>query len=339
MKAIIAVSLALAIFAVIFPLISALSAPMLPDQEMAASDNADGTGDLYYSPSGSASADSDLKITLLDDGKIVDMTMDEYLRGAVAAEMPAAFQEEALKAQAVAIRTYTMRQLSSPSSAHPSASVCSDSSCCMAWKSDACLKEKWGNNYDTYLSKISNAVQETDGQYLAYDGQPALAAFHSSSAGKTENSGDVWSTDVPYLVSVDSPETESDVPNYESSVTVSASDFSETILAEYPDANFSGDVSSWVQNITYTASGRIATVKLGGVAVKGTVLRSLFSLRSTAGNITAGPDSVTMTSTGYGHGVGMSQYGANVMAKNGDAYTNILAWYYPGTELVSPQSN
>ena len=336
LKAIISLSLILAIFAVIFPLVTALGAPIFSEPMLSDTSENIGSGDLYYSSDSDASSDASRLITLLDSGTTMEMTMSEYLRGAVAAEMPASFDSEALKAQAVAIRTYAVRLLDAPSSAHPDASVCSDSSCCMAWKPDSYLREKWGGDYEEYISKITAAVEATDGQYLTFNGEPALAAFHSSSMGKTENSGDVWSSDLPYLVSVDSPETAEDVPNFESSVTVSAADFSAAISAAHPEADLSGDPVSWIGQIARTSSGRIAAVSIGGVDIEGTELRSIFSLRSTAASISAADNAITMTSKGYGHGVGMSQYGANIMAESGDTYEDILAWYYPGTVLATP---
>lgn len=333
LKAVFLPSLALTILALLFSVLYAVKAPLFPEDPPNSELNEENTGSLYYSPAAPLS-DEKQKILLRNGDETLELTMSDYLCGAVAAEMPASFDPEALKAQAVAIRTYAMHLLKSPSSAHPDVSVCSDPSCCMAWKPDTYLREKWGSDYEAFSAKIADAVKKTDGQYLTYDGAPALAAFHSSSSGKTESCGEVWDSEMPYLVSVESPETAADVPNFESSVTLSAEEFSSVIQKAHPEAELSGDVSSWIGNITSTASGRIASVMIGGAEIKGTELRSLFSLRSTAVSISAENDAVTLTSAGYGHGVGMSQYGANVMAKRGDTYEEILAWYYPGTELM-----
>lgn len=270
-------------------------------------------------------------INVLNGGDIVSMDMQEYLVGVVAAEMPASFQPEALKAQAVAARSYVM--YSSLGDKHGEAQVCTNFACCQAWHSDEALRQNWGADYEAYIQKIRDAVDATNGQYLSYEGQPAFAAFHSSSAGATEDCGQVWNSR-PYLVSVPSPETADNVPNYISNVECTALDFRDTLLYAHPEADFTGDESSWIGEMDIDASGRTAAVVLGGVSVKGTEIRQLFSLRSTAFTLEYSDGIFRFTVTGYGHGVGMSQYGANVMAENGEAYTNILAHYYPGTVLV-----
>ena len=271
-------------------------------------------------------------ISVLTDGGAVTMDMQEYLVGVVAAEMPASFQDEALKAQAVAARTYAM--YCAKGQKHGEAQVCTDYACCQAWQSDEALRQKWGGDYDTYSQKIRAAVEATAGQYLSYAGQPVFAAFHSSSAGATEDCGQVWNPS-PYLVSVSSPETAEDVPNYISTVECTPLDFRDTLLYAHPDADFTGEESGWIGEIRLDGSGRVASAVLGGVSMKGTELRQLFSLRSTAFQLEYTGESFRFTVTGYGHGVGMSQYGANVMAREGETYTGILAHYYPGTVLVS----
>lgn len=270
------------------------------------------------------------RISLLTGDGILEMDMQEYLIGVVAAEMPATFPDEALKAQAVAARTYAMNCAAGEK--HGDAQVCADYKCCQAWQNDAALREKWGADYDMYLEKISAAVAATAGQYLSYDGEAVFAAFHSSSAGATEASGSIWSTR-PYLISVSSPETEEDVPNFVSRVDCSELDFRDTLLSAHPEADFTGDASGWVGEISRDESGRVASVVLGGVSVAGTELRSLFSLRSTAFELEY-DGGFHFTVRGYGHGVGMSQYGAKVMAEDGADYRAILAHYYPGCELI-----
>ncbi len=278
-----------------------------------------------------AAAPAPDSIKVLTDDGIVTMDMQEYLVGVVAAEMPASFQSEALKAQAVAARTYAM--YCAAGEKHGEAQVCTDYTCCQAWHSDETLRQNWGENYDAYIQKIREAVEATAGQYLTYEGQPVFAAFHSSSAGATEDCGQVWNPS-PYLISVSSPETAEDVPNYVSLVECTPLDFRDTLLYAHPEADFTGDECSWIGEITLDPSGRVATVVLGGVSMEGTELRQLFSLRSTAFTLEYTGGIFRFAVTGYGHGVGMSQYGANVMAQQGETYTGILAHYYPGTVLV-----
>lgn len=276
------------------------------------------------------SADEKRRVTVLIGDKPYEMTVHDYLIKVVAAEMPVSFEPEALKAQAVAARTYLQRALASPK--HDDADICASSDCCQAYSTEKKLREKWGEDYEHYLEKITAAVEDTDGEYLSYEGKAALAAFHSSSAGVTENSGAIWN-ELPYLVSVSSPETAENVPNYISKLTLKDIDFRDTILYLKPEADMTGEAASWVSDIKRNDSGRVEKAVIGGVEFTGAELRKLFSLRSTAFELSHSDGQFTFTVTGYGHGVGMSQYGANAMAKNGSDYKEILAHYYPGTTL------
>lgn len=261
-------------------------------------------------------------VRLLRDGAVEELPLEEYLVGVVAAEMPADFEPEALMAQAVAARTYTL--YCAASRRHADADVCTDYTCCQAWKSG-----------DTADPRVRAAVEATRGEYLRYEGQAAFTAFHSSSAGFTEDCAAIWNG-APYLVSVSSPENADSVPNYVSHVESSPLDFRDTLLAVHPEADFTGAPETWIGELTRDASGRVAEAKLGGAAFSGVKLRELFSLRSTAFGLSYQDGLFHFTVVGFGHGVGMSQYGANVMAAQGSGYAEILAHYYPGTELVRP---
>ena len=279
-------------------------------------------------------ADADISFSALSDGEVIETTMADWLPGVVAGEMPASFEPEALKAQAVAARTYILHLMGTTKAAHPDAAVCNDPGCCKAHLTDEQLRTNWGESYDANMEKIRSAVTATDGQYLSWEGEPIEAVFHSSSAGMTEDAAAVWNAR-PYLVSVDSPETAEDVPNYVTSVTIATADFANTICAEYPDAQLTGEAAFWLGSTERDASGRVESVEIGGVSVPGTELRTLFDLRSTAFTLDYTDAGFLFTVTGYGHGVGMSQYGANVMAEDGSDYAEILAHYYPGTELTN----
>lgn len=268
----------------------------------------------------------------MEDGEVTEMTMSDYLWCVTAAEMPASFEAEALKAQVVTARTYTVWKMAVGEPNHPDADVCTDINCCQAFLSREQAAATWGESAAFYTEKISAAVSDTDGQIITYEGQPIQAVFFSSAAGRTEDAVAVWGNSVPYLVGVDSPEGD-DVPNYHTEVTLTAEEFRETFLASYPGADLSGSPSGWFRNATATASGRVASVDVGGVTVKGTELRSLFSLRSASFTVETGENSVTFQVTGYGHGVGMSQYGANALAQQGMTYEEILKWYYTGVEV------
>lgn len=277
-------------------------------------------------------AESVETITVLADGTPVEMDTTEYLTGVVAAEMPASFSAEALKAQAVAARTYAM--YCAAQQKHGAAQICMDSSCCQAYLGREAMRERWGGDFEEYYGKINSAVRATAGEYLAYGGAPVLAVFHSSSAGRTAASGSVWNA-VPYLLSVTSPESADTVPGYISSVELSPLDFRDTLLALCSEADFSGAEAGWIGECTRDESGRVESIRLGGAEFTGAELRSAFKLRSTAFELTYTGAAFLFTVTGYGHGVGMSQYGANVMAQQGSDYREILLHYYPGTELTA----
>ena len=306
-------------FAIIVPFVFAFSADISPN---------------LTAPPIAARNDSSVNVTVFDANGSFETDMFSYLTGVVAAEMPATFENEALRAQAVAARTYTLYKMTvSPSSNHKE-NVCTNSACCKAYISVDKMRENWGDKFDEYYNKIRSAVADTDGKCLVYDNEPILAVFHSSSAGKTENSGSVWLNNLPYLVSVDSPEGEADVPNFRQSVTYSYDEFKSTVLAAYGSAQFPDDRSAWITDIEKDDTGRIKSVKIGGAALSGTQLRSLFSLRSSNVTFELSDSGVTMTTLGYGHGVGMSQYGANALAKTGKTYEDILLTYYTGVAVA-----
>lgn len=277
--------------------------------------------------------DSELSFTVLTANGVETVTMSDWLPGVVAGEMPALFEEEALKAQAVAARTYIMYSMGREKPAHPEADVCDDPACCKAHSTDEALREKWGESYEENMARVLEAVRSTDGEYMSYGGEVIQAVFHSSSAGRTEDSAAIWQAE-PYLVSVESPETAEDVPNYVTSATVSPEDFRAAVLAVHPEAEFGEDPAFWLGAAVRDASGRVESVDIGGAQVPGTELRTLFQLRSTAFTLDYTAEGFLFTVTGYGHGVGMSQYGANVMAEDGADYEEILTHYYPGAELT-----
>ena len=279
-------------------------------------------------------ADSAVTIRVKVDGTVQEMNMDEYIQGVLRAEMPASFELEALKAQAVAARTETLYKVENgPVANHPDADICNDINCCQAFITAEQAEKNWGKNAEKYAAKIATAVRETDGMTILYQDQPILAAFFSSASGQTNASGDVWVNDLPYLQSVQSPEGESEVPNYYSVETFSAEEFKEIFLAEYPDADLSGAPEDWFGEEKRNDSDMVLTIDIGGIEVKGTKVRTLFSLRSASFTVSVEDGNVVFRVTGYGHGVGMSQYGANVMAKEGKNYIEILKWYYTGVTI------
>lgn len=269
------------------------------------------------------SVDAAAVIPVLRGDEVMTLSLQEYLRGVVAAEMPVTFGPEALKAQAVAARTYVLT-----ARRHDNAFVCTDSACCLAWCGEEALRAAWGDQYAKNLAAVEKAVAATDGEYLRYGGEPIQAVFHASSGGATEDSGAIWGA-LPYLQSVPTPETAQSVPGLVTTVTVPADIFAETLALES-----SGDPALWLQDLRKNDSGRVKGVLIAGKAFTGSAIRRAFGLRSTDFDLSWDGASFLFTVTGHGHGVGLSQYGAKLLAAEGWKYNDILAHYYPGTELV-----
>lgn len=282
----------------------------------------------------SVKSDAQCAIRVATEGdNVVEMTMKDYLWGVVAAEMPASFETEALKAQAVAARTFAYSRMAKTIANHPDADVCTDSACCQAYIDREAAAANWGDSAQANTDKIEQAVSDTDGLVILYGGKPIEAVFHSSSAGRTLDAVEVWGSTVPYLTSVESPEGE-EVPNYHSTAVFTPEEFQEKFLAQYPKADLSGKPSKWFGAVVKASNGGVHTIEVGGVTVSGSELRSLLSLRSADFTVTANDDAVTFSVTGYGHGVGMSQYGANALAKEGKSFTDILQWYYTDVTIT-----
>ena len=340
MKRCILVSLLLLAFALLLPLaaprIAPVRIPAIPARAVTPTPGE--AGDPPGAESGAEvlrpRADESVTVSFFHDGQVRQITLADYLPGVLAGEMPAAFEEDALRAQAVAARTFAAFHKLRGAPAHPGADVCDDPACCQVWIGEEELRDRWGENYDLYQRRILSAVAATDGEYLTFEGEPILACFHSSSPGQTEASAALWGTPLPYLVSVDSPETADDVPNFISTVEVAPEDFRETILSEYPGCAITETLPpDWLGARTLDTGGRVASIRVGGTPISGTKMRSLFSLRSASFTLEWTGRSFLFTVTGYGHGAGMSQYGANVMAREGSTWREILSHYCPGTEL------
>ena len=275
--------------------------------------------------------DSARTLRVLDGDTVTEMTFSDYLQGVLRAEMPASFAQDALCAQAVAARTYTYYKMQNGGNHGDTADICTDHSCCQAFLGKDRAAENWGKNAERYEAKIENAVSATDGQVMLYGGAPILAVFHSSSAGETWNSGEVWAQDLPYLQSVSSPEGEG-VPNYYSTVELTEAEFREKFLAARPEADLSGPASGWIRDPVMDGV-HVESVTIGGVSVSGPSVRSIFGLRSASFTAEAGDGKITFYVTGYGHGVGLSQYGANAMAEAGSTWREILEHYYTGVTI------
>lgn len=266
-------------------------------------------------------------------GEIKTVNLEEYLMGVVPAEMPPSFNFEALKAQAVAARTYIINRTGVENETHKNASVCTDSTHCKAYMSDEDSRVKWGSEWDkSYRFKIEKAVLETKGKIITYMDEPISAVFHSTSSGKTENSEDVWQNALPYLRSVVS-EGEEKSPRFNSEVVISTDDFKNKMTELDGQVNLGNNPEKWIGNITYNDSGSVKNIHIGSGIYKGTQIRNTFGLRSSNFKITVNEGKIIFSVTGNGHGVGMSQYGANHAAENGYTYEQILKKYYTGVEI------
>ena len=267
------------------------------------------------------------------DGTVETMTLQDYLWGVVAAEMPASFHPEALKAQAVAARTYCLYQMRGFEEKHPQADICADYTCCQAYVTPALAAQGWGEEAAWYTDKVTQAVAGTDGLLCLYGGEPIDAVFFSSAAGKTLDAVEVWGAQVPYLRSVVSPEGE-EVPGWRTMVTFTLEEFKARFLESYPQADFSGPAPGWFSEPALDSSGAVSTLAIGGVEVTGAQARQALGLRSAHFTVAPGEETVSLYVTGYGHGVGMSQYGANALADQGKDFETILKWYYTGVTVA-----
>ena len=275
-----------------------------------------------------------VSVYVTEEERVVDMEIGGYLKCVVAAEMPADFEKEALKAQAVAARTYlyshiTEAQKGNVAESHNGAEVCTDSTHCQAYINEQKCSVNWGGSAGEKWDKISSAVDETAGEIMTYNGEIISAVFHSTSSGATEAAVDVWGSDVPYLQSVSSVGDEYS-PKYLSELTVSESEFKNSIAEKVDGTDWTKGLAD---NIVRSDAGGIISLDVGGVNIKGTELRNIFSLRSTNVEITQENGNMKMSVKGFGHGVGMSQYGANYLAEQGEDYKHILQTYYTGVDI------
>ena len=268
--------------------------------------------------------------------KTMLIELDEYVKGVVAAEMPGQFNIEALKAQAVAARTfaiYRIQQYSNGHPHHPQAPLCTGIHC-QAYLTTDELRQTHNNNWMyEYWPKIERAVESTKGEIITYDGKIIEALYHSTSGGMTENSEDYFVSALPYMRSVSSPY-ESDSPKLHAVKRVKVGDFINKIKEKYPSVNLTqNNLPNKVRLMEKSESGRVMKLMVDNVVVSGREIRSLFGLNSTNFEITLKGDTIEIKTIGNGHGVGMSQWGANGMAENGSTYREILRHYYTGVEI------
>jgi stage II sporulation protein D len=275
--------------------------------------------------------DSSVEVAVyrMSNQEIEKLGLERYVVGVVAAEMPAEFELEALKAQALTARTYIVKQMlnDSPLGVPDGADV-TDTVTHQVYKSEAELRKRWGTDYNANLKKVQEAVLATKGQILTYGGDPIYTQFFSTSNGFTENSEDYWKNKFPYLRSVESPwDVES--KEFSSQVVMSIDDFERKLGIKLTSTKRVGNI------IERTAGNRVAKVDFNGKTLTGKDIREKLELRSTDFSWVVKGNQIVITTKGYGHGVGMSQYGANGMAKEGKSYEQIVKHYYQGVTITS----
>ena len=267
-------------------------------------------------------------VYLTQEDRLAQMTMAEYVQGVLAAEMPAQYHLEALKAQAVAARTRALWQMQHGGcSVHPQADICTDSAHCQGYALPEEKRKRWGAGGEAYESRLRQAQQETAGQWIAYENEPITVLYHANSGGRTEDAQTVFAQALPYLVSVESDED----PN--------GRDFQQETAFSYEEA--AQKLGCTTQELRrsfavagYTDSGRVSHVQIGEKQIPAAELRRRLGLRSTWFTVVMNEEQLVFQQRGYGHGVGMSQSGANRMAASGADYRQILQHYYTGVEIV-----
>lgn len=304
------------VFAIIFLPISCISAKVEPSKSApvsATNDNIKADKKFF-------------KVYRTESEKIEKISVNDYLCGVLAAEMPASFEKEALKAQAVAAYTFALYKSEQK---EQDFDITDDHKTDQSYLPLEQAQKKWGDKAAEYTAVIKSAVASVSGMYLTYQNKTALTVYHAISSGKTANCNEVWQKDIPYLVSVDSSFDKTS-PNYISTVTLSVAELTSKIkdLAE-----ISGEVKNYFSDIKKSDSGRVKSLKLCSKEVTGSDIQKALSLRSANFDVSFENDTFTFTVYGYGHGVGMSQNGANAMAMQGSSFKEILFHYYPGTKI------
>lgn len=265
-----------------------------------------------------------VRVKLEDKNEIITVPFEEYVKGVLAGEMPIGFDTEALKAQAVAARSYVLKKMElNVAEDYDVVNTVSN----QVYLSDEDLKEKWQDKYVEYMNKLKSVIKDTKGEYLTYNGEVVEAFFFSTSAGKTENSGEVFVEQLPYLISVDSSWDESVSPVFNDTAQYSIADFCTKLNIPYSD-----NIEVEVEEVTST--GRTKKIKINQKEFTATDVRNKLGLRSTFFEIKQVGSNIKINTKGYGHGVGMSQYGALAMAKKGYKYDQILKYYYKDVEIT-----
>jgi stage II sporulation protein D len=320
--------LTVAAFLTIALLIPALLVVPFMDKQNTAEETAAPSEEVTLDIEPSNELDLDIAVYRSQQDEIEEVQLEAYIAGVVASEMPAEFEMEALKAQALTARTYIVRKLMSGESLNtPDGSDVTDTVMHQVYKSPTELKEIWGSEYEWKMKRIKQAVEATRGKIITFKGDPITASFFSTSNGFTENSEDYWQNAFPYLKSVESPWDKTS-PKYADQKVVTVSQVEKALGVRIGTSQTIGKI------IERTAGNRIGKIKIGNKTFAGREVRESLNLRSSDFTLERKGHQVIIRTKGYGHGVGMSQYGANGMAKEGSKVTDIIAHYYQGTEIT-----
>ncbi len=275
-----------------------------------------------------------VKLLHTKTGEIEELELDTYLLGVVSSEMPANFEKEALKAQAVVARTYTMYKITKEKK-HENADICDNSACCQAWISKAERLNKWNEKErEVNWTKIEEAVNSTKGKIVTYEGKPINAFFHSNSGGITDTATAVWGgNNYPYLQAV-ATSGEEMYSQYKSELILTKEEFISKIKEYHNDFQIDFSLNNQIEILDYTDGERIKTIKIGNLNLSGVEIRNIFSLKSAKFKINVEENEIKFNVIGYGHGVGMSQTGADSMAKQGKKYEEIIKHFYTGVQIA-----
>ncbi|MDO4535315.1 MAG: stage II sporulation protein D [Clostridium perfringens] len=276
-----------------------------------------------------------VKVYISDTGEVRSIALEEYVIGVVLSEMPAAFEDEALMAQSILARTYVISKKFNSCSKSNKADIC-DTVHCQAYTDPEDKKKEWGSKGDEYYEKIRSAVEKTKGLIVSYEGAIIkYPQYFATSSGKTEEAESVFSMDIPYLQSVESPG-EEEAPKYESSITYSKNNFINILKNNLSISDLTlNNLEGMVEILSRNTGDTVKEIKVGTSILTGIEFRQIFGLNSANFSISFQGDNVIIDCRGYGHGVGMSQWGANAMAKNGSNYTEIIKHYFKGSDIIN----
>lgn len=306
----------------------------------------EGDGDAAYIPEAGIADETALsaepyKVLDTATGKVLIVPVREYVIGAVCAEMPANFETEALKAQAVAAHTYAERQrilaAREPRGELCGADFSNDTSKYQGYFTEEKIREYFGENYDEYYGRISSAADEVLSCVITYEDEPIIAAFHSMSSGMTESAENAWGAAVDYLVPVDSSQ-DTKAPKYEEQVRIGRDELRDRLEATFDGVELGDDMEKWLAAAEISDSGTVLTARVGDRTATGAEVREALGLRSADFDVRYDDGQAVITTRGFGHGVGMSQYGANAMASAGSTWREIIAHYYPNCAITETGS-